>query len=267
MLIAHISDTHVAAHGYETYGFVPMAENLEKCVSHINNLPLKPDVMLLSGDVTNDFLRAQATRAKDALAKLECPYFLVPGNHDDRSILWNVFGGGACRDRADGFINYVIEDFPVRIIALDSLNSGNSGGKLCDVRLAWLEGCLIKGGERPTIIFMHHPPLKLGVPETDEDGFDGSDRLGDIISRFPNVERILCGHIHLLTHTLWNRTIVTTAPSMGMELGLDLTQTHPSKFRVTHPAYLLHHWTPGGVLVTHTISVDGNTDVFEFAHT
>lgn len=264
MLIAQISDPHIAGTGLKTYGHAPMAENLARCVEHINGQSLKPDLVLLSGDVTNNFTRDEAQRAADILAGFDCPYYLVPGNHDDRNVLWDVFGGAAIPTRTDRFINYVIEGHAMRIIALDTLWDGEDGGMICDVRAAWLRNCLAKGGNQPTVIFMHHPPLKCGIPETDEDGFSGADLLGDIVANYPNIERILCGHIHLLTHSRWCGTIVTTAPSMGMQLRLDLTKSAPSKFLLADPAYLLHHWTPEQNLITHTITVNVLDGPFDF---
>jgi 3',5'-cyclic-AMP phosphodiesterase len=265
MLIAHISDTHIAGPGQKTCGIAPMAENLERCVDSINTLQPRPDIVLLSGDVTNNFSRAEATRAAGILSALDCPYYLVPGNHDDRDVLQQVFGSKICPACSDGFINYAIEGYPLRIIALDSLDQGRPGGKICETRLAWLRTCLTRGGDQPTVIFMHHPPLKLGIQETDVDGFTGADQLGRIVADFPNIEHILCGHIHLTSHSRWCGSIVTTAPSMGMQLTLDLTQRQPSKFLLSDPAYLLHHWSTAGVLVTHLIQVAKLDGPFDFS--
>lgn len=264
MLIAQISDTHIAGPGLKTYGIAPMAENLARCVKHINAQSLKPDLVLLSGDVTNDFTRNEARHAADLLAALDCPYYLVPGNHDDRDVLWDVFGGAACPARAGEFINYVIDGDELRIIALDTLWNGQAGGMMCKARATWLRDCLAKGGHQPTVIFMHHPPLKCGILETDDDGFAGADLLGDIVIDYPNIMRILCGHIHLLTHSRWRGTIVTTAPSMGMQLDLDLTKAAPSRFLLSDPAYLLHHWTPERELITHTIQLGELAGPYDF---
>lgn len=266
MLIAQISDTHIPEPGEKTYGFVPMAESLARCVANINNLPLPPDLVLLSGDVTSDASQKEAEHAARILADLACPYFLIPGNHDDRSALWRVFGGTACPSMSGGFINYVIEGHALRIIALDSVVAGEPGGAFCETRADWLNACLKDGGDQPTILFMHHPPLKCGVPESDEDGFEGADTLGEIVDKYPNIERILCGHIHLLTYARWHGTIVSTAPSMGMQLDLDLTQAKPSEFLLSDPAYLLHHWTPEKQLITHTVQVNDLSGPYPFEH-
>jgi len=85
MLIVQISDTHITGPGLKTCGVAPMAENLARCVDSINSLNPKPDLVLLSGDVTNDCTQAQAQQAARLLSKLECPFYLVPGNHDNQS--------------------------------------------------------------------------------------------------------------------------------------------------------------------------------------
>ena len=87
------------------------------------------------------------------------------------------------------------------------------------------------------MIFMHHPPIKCGVLETDVDGFIGKKLLGSVISKHHHVEKIICGHIHVPINTSWNDTVISTAPSMGMQLVLDLTLKRESEFVLEAPAY------------------------------
>ncbi len=53
MLIAQISDLHISKAGTKTLGIAPMARNLERCVQHINQLRLRPDLVLVTGDISN----------------------------------------------------------------------------------------------------------------------------------------------------------------------------------------------------------------------
>ncbi|MHA1165285.1 MAG: phosphodiesterase [Alphaproteobacteria bacterium] len=264
MLIAQISDVHIAGPGKKTFGIAPMAENLALCVEHINQLGPKPDLVLVTGDIANEGLLEETQRAAGILENLHCPFYVIPGNHDDRSNLWSVFGGRACPERHEGFFNYVIEGYDVRLIALDSTVRGAPGGEICETRAAWLETRISEAKQQPTIIFMHHPPVKCGVAETDIDGFAGAQRLGEIIEKYPNIERLLCGHIHLPAHMRWRGSVVSTAPSMGMQLVLDLTLERGSNFILEAPGYQLHHWSGDHVLVTHTVYVRNSDGPYPF---
>jgi Icc-related predicted phosphoesterase len=197
----------------------------------------------------------EAKRAADLLNKLRCPFYIVPGNHDIRSSLWSVFKKHGCPNEGSDFLHYVIEDFNIRMIGLDTTHTNAPGGEICQRRAEWLTEKLKNNSEQPTIIFMHHPPVKLGVLETDEDGFVGANLLGDIVEKYSNILGILCGHIHLESHVNWRGTTISTAPSMGLQLGLDLTLTRPSEFFLEAPGYQLHYFTPDQNLVTHTIFV------------
>jgi len=264
MLIAQLSDIHIAGWGKRAYGIAPTAENLARCVDHINQLKPKPDLVLVTGDITSKGLGEEVERSASLFSKLRYPYYIIPGNHDDREALWSAFGGSACPSRTDGFLNYVIEGYDVRLVGMDSTIPGAPGGEICETRAAWLDKRLSEAEHQPTVIFMHHPPIRCGVIETDVDGFIGADRLGNVIEKYTNIERVICGHIHMLVHARWRGTVVSTAPSMGMQLVLDLTLEHPSEFTLEAPGYQLHYWTPEKNLITHTITVRETVDPYLF---
>lgn len=264
MLIAQISDTHIAPRGQKTCGVAPMAENLVRCIDSLNALDPRPDLVLLTGDVTHSGTREETHHARELLSALEAPLYVVPGNHDDRAILAQVFGHEECPSNSGGFVDYVIEGYPLRIIALDTLDAGKPGGRIGEARLDWLRARLEEGGSRPTLLATHHPPLKLGVPETDVDGFAGAEALGEIVAAHPNIERLLCGHIHLHTSTRWQGTIVMTAPSPGMRLAPEPKNGNTSRFLLSCPEYLLHQWTPDCVLVTHPMQLPKPEGPFDF---
>jgi len=263
MLIVQLSDTHITASGTRAYGVASMAENLARCVQHINQMLPPVDVVLVNGDISNSGHAEELAHTVRLLDKLLMPYYVIPGNHDDRAAMWSSFGGRACPSRAGGYLNYVIDDYDLRLIALDSTVQGESGGEICEHRAAWLDARLGEDTNKPVLIFMHHPPVKFGVIETDVDGFVGVDRLAGVIKKYAHIEAILCGHIHLSAHTRWCGTEVSTAPSIGMQLVLDLTLQHEA-FTLESPAYLLHYWTPEQNLITHSQRVDAGDGPYPF---
>jgi len=265
MIIAQISDLHIAGPGKKTYGIAPMAENLGRTVDHVNGLRPRPDLVIVTGDIAMNGRQEEVELAVDLLNALQMPCYIVPGNHDDRETLWSVCSGRYCPERHDEFISYVIDDFPVRLLGLDSTVPGQPGGEICPRRAAWLDARLGEEPEKPTVLFMHHPPVKCGVLETDVDGFTGAERLGEIIGKYRNIEAVLCGHIHLPASVRWQGTVVSTAPSIGMELLLDLTMQLESAFYLADPGYQLHYWSPQNNLVTHTGYVQINEGPYPFA--
>ena len=264
MLIVQISDLHLAAKGRKTLGVAPMAQNLARCIEAINALVPKVELVMITGDITHDGTVAEAENAAGILQALHAPYHVMPGNHDDRDVLWSVFGGAAIPDRPDGFLNYVVKVTGLRLIAMDSVMAGGHGGHFCDVRLDWLTARLAEEPDAPTAIFMHHPPARMGVAESDLDGFQGAARLGDIIAAHSNIVGIFCGHIHLAAHTGWNGTTVSTAPSMGMQLAPDLTLEQPSQFVLEEPGFQLLLWSKDRGLVTHTLYARNPDGPFDF---
>lgn len=264
MLIAHISDTHIVLPTKKAYGIADTEKNLINCVRHINHLKPKPDVVILTGDITNTGKYEEYLHAKSILDVLDCPYFVIPGNHDNRDDIWSVFGNKSCPSRHDGFINYVIEDYEIRLIALDSTIPRKPGGEICQIRANWLDQQLKQFPDKPTIIFMHHPPVKCNILETDVDGFIGADSLGDIIQKYKNIKAILCGHIHLQAHIHWRNTVVSIAPSTEMRSMLDLTMKKNSKFYLDYPAFQLHYWTADNHLISYPMLIHQEETAYLF---
>ena len=264
MLIAHLSDLHIAGPNKKAYGLAPTAENLRLAIRHLNQVGPTPDLELITGDITYHGSSPEVSRAAKILQELDFPYYLVPGNHDQRSTLWAEFGNTAIPGQESEFMNYTIEGHDIRLIGMDSTAPGEPGGAMDSARCSWLEERLAEEPNQPTVIFMHHPPVQYGVLETDEDGFAGVQLLADVVARYDNIERILCGHIHLEAHAGWCNTVVSTAPSMELQLSLDLTLTRPSEFYLASPGYQLHYLHPAGHLVSHTVFVRRLSGPFPF---
>ncbi len=265
MLIAHISDFHIMKHDTKTCGVVPAAQQVSKLIAHINSLSPAPDLVLVTGDLTHDGTLEQAREARRILSDLRMPWYLVPGNHDQRDTLKKVFAPDACPSRDENFLHFQIDLPSLRLIGLDSTRPDAPGGMLCPQRADWLENRLDERPDKPTLLFLHHPPTNFGVPETDQDGFEGAERLGQIVEQHPCIERILCGHIHLNASTCWHGVLVNTAPSAaGMELTLSPGTNTPSGFHLVDPAYLLHFHAADGGLVTHQVQVRDNLATHAF---
>lgn len=259
MIIAQISDTHIAEKGRLLYGRVDTAGFLARAVQHLLALAPQPDVVLATGDLVDAGRPEEYQHLRELLAPLPMPVHLIPGNHDRREALVSQFPDHRYLPRA-GFIQYVVEGYPVRLIALDTLIPGQDGGLICADRLAWLESRLAEAPERPTVIFMHHPPFVTGIHRMDGMGLSGAEALADVVRRHPQVERVLCGHLHRPIQVRWAGTMASTAPSTAHQVWLDLRDDGaPLGFTLEPPACQIHLWRPGTGLISHT-SYTGDLD-------
>lgn len=264
MLIAQITDFHIKIRGKLAYRVVDTAGCLERCVAQLQQLEPAPDIVLATGDLTDFGRPDEYVFLRELLAPLKMPIYLIPGNHDDRSAFREAFRDCAWMPGGE-FIEYALEGYPLRLIALDTVVPGQGGGALCEKRLSWLESKLAEAPTRPTLIFMHHPPFKTGIAHMDRIGLANADAFGRIVARNGQIKKIICGHLHRAIDTCWSSTSVSTCPSTAHQVALDLRPDGPSAFVMEPPGFQLHLWNDAQ-LVTHTGFVgefDGPYPFFE----
>jgi 3',5'-cyclic-AMP phosphodiesterase len=250
MILAQVSDTHITEKDRLAYGRVDTAAHLTRAVDHLGRLTPRPDVVLATGDLVDLGRPDEYRHLRELLAPLTMPVYLIPGNHDDRAALIEEFPDHAYLPRA-GFLQYVVDRDPVRLVMLDTLVPGQAGGLVCAERLAWLEARLAEATDRPTVIVMHHPPFDTGIRGMDRMGLAGAEALGEVVRRHPQIERILCGHLHRPIQVRWCGTVASTAPSTAHQVWLDLRDDGALGFIMEPPAVQLHVWRAGTGLISH----------------
>ena len=128
------------------------------------------------------------------------------------------------------------------------------GGELCHARLHWLSEQLNKDTQKPTLIFMHHPPFKTGIKAMDKIICAGGDDLKKLIELHAQVIGVMCGHVHRHVNVKFGNTIGMIAPSTAAILGLQLTDQDPSiiiPWTKELPGFLLHQWNEKDGLISH----------------
>lgn len=243
MILAQISDTHILAKTWTDGLGAGRADNLRRCVADINRRNV--DAVIHTGDSVHHGSSEEYAHLREILSGLEAPLFFAPGNRDRRDLVRAALEGLAPLPGGE-FMNYAIEDYPVRLVALDSISAGDRKGVFCAERLAWLDDTLSRTPDTPTVLFMHHPPFDV-VPHY-EDGYRHAQdavNLAALVGRHPQVIRLLCGHVHCLHHAPWAGTVATIMPSVAVDLrkGSDLAWGD-------NPVYLLHSISRAGEIVT-----------------
>ena len=271
MRIAQISDIHLKPRGHRAYRAADTAAALRKVVAHLNHLVPAPEVVLLTGDIADGGHAESYHLARELLAPLKMPLFMVPGNHDHKGRLAQAFPDHAYLSaRPDGFVCYAVEDYAVRLIGLDTVTPGDHGGGLGPERLAWLDAALGARPDVPTVIFMHHPPFASGVGHMDLEPFKRRDDLHGLIQRHPQVERLACGHIHRPITLHFGGSVATVCPGVGMQIPMDLRPEAPSGFVLSPPGLLVHYlfrnWGDAPMLLTHVELVEDHEGQFGGFH-
>lgn len=245
MLIAQISDLHVLADGALLNGVVDTEAALSAAIDHIAALDPRPDVVLATGDLAQDGRPADYAMLRSAFDRLAMPVYVIPGNHDDRAHLRAAFADlGYLPPRGD-FVHYAVERHPVRLIGIDTVIGGEVGGQVCPERLGWLEQRLLEHADRPTVIFMHHPPFATGIAFMDRPPFRGAADLEALVRRSPQVQLVTCGHVHRAIQTRWAGTLAAVAPSIVFQMAPEFATDAPSAFVLEPAAISLLLWRGG----------------------
>jgi 3',5'-cyclic AMP phosphodiesterase CpdA len=252
-LLVQLSDTHVRLPGQLAYGRVDTARFLARAVASVQALPQAPTAVVVTGDLT-DFGRAgEYAHLRTLLAPLACPVYLLPGNHDDGAELRRAFPEHAyLHQTGEAFVQYAVGLGGLRLVAIDTTVARAPHGELDEARLAWLAAALAADRATPTIVAMHHPPFATFIGHMDEIGLQqGGRELAAVIARHPQVERIVCGHLHRSIQARFAGTMAMTAPSTAHAVAFDLSNDAASAFAMQPPGFLVHAWSETGHVVSH----------------
>jgi len=190
--IVQISDTHITDD-------VPQRMNdLENCVHTINGLSEPPELVIHTGDITHNGTAPEYHRARQLLDQLDAPYFVMPGNRDKRPELINEFADERYDLPAQGWVQYSVELSGQKLLMVDTLCETSNKGQLCTGRLHHLEAMLSEEPDKPTWLFLHHPPYKaVGIPDPFQyKDWSDVEKLKALLSKYKNVKGMYCGHVH-----------------------------------------------------------------------
>ncbi len=247
-VILHLSDTHLLAGNVPLGGRFDTAANLAKTLVRVEELGIRPDAIVFTGDLT-DLGEPEAYTALKAVVeplaeRLGAPVVWVAGNHDERRALRRDLLGGEPTDEP---VTGVWDLGGLRLIALDTSVPGWHHGDLDEGQLAWLRGELATPAPLGTLLALHHPPLPSHVPLFDILELRDQGRLAEIVAG-SDVRGILAGHLHYSTSgtfagvpvsvaaaTCYTMDIARPAPRVnGMDAGQSFHLVHVYDDTITH---------------------------------
>ncbi len=188
--ILQLTDTHLYGTPKARLAGIDTYASLQNVIALAQAQHWPPDLILATGDLSQDGSREAYERLQTIFESLAVPIYHLPGNHDIPAVMQEVLAGGPIQTGR----HYLRS--PWQIILLDSTVPDEVGGHLPAKELDFLDQCLRSYPERYALVCLHHQPVPVGNRWMDEIGLDNPDRFFAILDRYPRAKGVLWGHVH-----------------------------------------------------------------------
>ncbi|SEJ08429.1 Icc protein [Azotobacter beijerinckii] len=188
-LLVQLTDSHLFADPEARLLGMQTEDSLRQVVELVRREQPRIDLLVASGDISQDGSAESYARFRQRCAPLAAPLRWIPGNHDAREALNRASAGGDWRQPVVDLGNW-------RIVLLDSALPDAVPGFLEPGELALLERALAEAPERHHLVCLHHHPVSIGCHWMESIGLRNAEALFAVLDRFPQVRALLWGHVH-----------------------------------------------------------------------
>ena len=223
MRIVQITDLHVGREGEDTYG-VDVRANFLKVLDAVRQK--QPHYLVLSGDLCYRDGDPQIYEwIYEQMERLNIPYDIISGNHDDPVMMAQAFGRSHLLKGKELYFAKELNGRPV--LFLDTTE-----GALSEQQQEWLREQL-QGLKQEAMVFMHHPPLQAGVPFMDSrHALRNREEVQAIFLDHPYNVNIFTGHYHVEKVIRKKNIVVHITPSCFFQIGQDSEEFQVDHFRI-----------------------------------
>lgn len=190
LLVAQITDTHLFAEFESEVFSVQTYNSLQTVIERLRKLQPQPDILLLTGDISQDETSLSYDRLYNSIAPLNIPTYWLPGNHDNLPVMEQVLKKSplnTTKSFQSGGWNFLL---------LSSLIPGCVHGEISQQSLEWLEIQLQLNPNLPTLIAIHHPPCLINSQWMDNINLRNYEEFLAVSDRYPQIKLVVFGHIH-----------------------------------------------------------------------
>ncbi|MCW8924889.1 MAG: metallophosphoesterase [Xanthomonadales bacterium] len=206
--IAQITDCHLPAARKTHYRGIDAWANLERLLARLK--AHKPDLVLATGDLSEDASTASYRGLRDLFWKLRVPVLALPGNHDDADLMAQFFPSSPsdtpCYSYHGGW----------QIIRLNSCATGKPHGRLSDNTLQQLQATLEQDSGRPRLLALHHQPVLVNSPWIDKHRLLEPEPLLQLIDGHADIKAVVWGHVHQVFEADRNGVAMLGSPSSAI---------------------------------------------------
>lgn len=190
LVVIQLTDTHLFADAEQQLVGIPTAKSLQMVLKEVQALHPKPDLLLLTGDLSQDETLESYHRLVQLVCPLNIPTYWLPGNHDRVPLM------------QEGLPDHVVAQH-VRVdqggwtlLLLNSAVPNAVYGEFSSECLNWLDEQLQAVEHQPVLIAFHHPPVPIGSAWMDAISLRHAEALITRLERSPQVKLVLFGHAH-----------------------------------------------------------------------
>lgn len=187
--IVQLTDSHIYADAQQRLLGVDTLASLHAVIDQLLDECPQIDLVLATGDITQDGSAASYQRFIEAVTRIPRPCHWVPGNHDDAALMAEL---GCEHDLNRAWVDVGAW----RIVLLDSSVPGKVSGYLDDRQLARLDEALDSAGQRHVLVCLHHHPIPIGSDWMEPLGLQNADQLLSRLDADQRIRAVLWGHIH-----------------------------------------------------------------------
>jgi 3',5'-cyclic-AMP phosphodiesterase len=214
-LVAQITDTHLFADAAQAMRGLRTVETFETVMAAIALLSPAPDLLLFTGDLSQDESLESYQRLRRAIEQVKIPACWIAGNHDQDL---GTVQAGLTSDWISPDKDFTAGSW--RFLLLNSMAAQTVGGQLAEADLARLSEQLAASDQptdQPTLIAIHHPPVAVGTPCMDAIALAEPEKLRGICDRHPQIKLIVFGHVHQEFDQVQQNIRYLGTPSTGLQ--------------------------------------------------
>lgn len=190
LLVAQVTDLHLFANEDQELLGLPTTRSFQAIVERLVSLQPQPNLLLLTGDLSQDATPKSYEHVQNLLSPLLLPTYWLPGNHDCFATMQQVL------NQTTIYPHKAFERNGWQFILLNSTVPGCVHGYLSPEALKLLDFQLALTNNQPTLVALHHPPFKVNSDWIDASTLQNPEDFFAVIDRYPQVKLVVFGHIH-----------------------------------------------------------------------
>lgn len=254
--VVQITDCHLGSQPGELMLGLDTDQSLFDVLELIQSSEESPDLILATGDISNDGGVASYQRFIDIVEHYfpDIPLAWLPGNHDDPMNMDQVeVLPIEAHYRAKGW----------NLIFLDSRIPMEEGGELHPNELARLENELTNNPE-PTMIFLHHQPVPVGSEWIDQYVVTNADDFFKVLDKFDHVKGVSWGHVHQEFNSSRSGVSLMATPSTCVQFA---PKSKPFKLDTAMPGFRSYSLNADGSFTSEVKRIQTKAYSIDFAST